>query len=109
MGAGVVVGANVVVSFAANAEVVLFAASACVTHRSRRMCRAMLASQCWLLPRSESGAAFAGRAHHAAAALLPPITSIYIGAGAAYTQQWAWAAPCAAPPCGVEPSFGELC
>jgi hypothetical protein len=35
------------------------------------------------LPRSESGAAFAGRAHHAAAALLPPIASIYIGAGAA--------------------------
>ena len=77
------------------------------------MCRAMLASQCWLLPRSESGAAFAGRAHHAAAALLPPITSIYIGAGAAYTQQWAWAAPCAQRRrnvCGVEQSglFGEL-
>ena len=39
------------------------------------------------LPRSESGAAFASRARHAAAALLPPIDSIYIGAGAAYTQQ----------------------
>ena len=35
------------------------------------------------LPRSESGAAFASRARHAAAALLPPIASIYIGAGAA--------------------------
>ena len=35
------------------------------------------------LPRSESGAAFASRARHAAAALLPPIVSIYIGAGAA--------------------------
>ena len=31
------------------------------------------------LPRSESGAAFASRARHAAAALLPPIASIYIG------------------------------
>ena len=56
MGAGVVVGANVVVSFAANAEVVLFAASACATHRSRMMCR---------------GAMLASRARHVAAVLLP--------------------------------------
>ena len=82
MGAGVVVGANVVVSFAANAEVVLFAAFACATHR-RRMCRsAMLASQCWGC-HAVNQAAFASRARHAAAALLPPIASIYIGAGAA--------------------------
>ena len=87
MGAGVVVGANVVVSFAANAEVVLFAASACATHRRKRMCRsAMLASQCWSAHAVKQGC-FASRARHAAAALLPPIDSIYIGAGAAYTQQ----------------------
>ena len=65
MGAGVVVGANV-----DGASVVLFAASA--THRRRKMCR---------------GAMLASRARHAAAARLPPIASIYIGAGAAYAQQ----------------------
>ena len=77
------------------------------------MCRsAMLASQCWGC-HAVNQAAFASRARHAAAALLPPIDSIYIGAGAAYTQQWAWAAPCAQRRrnvCGVEQSglFGEL-
>ena len=83
MGAGVVVGANVVVSFAANAEVVLFAASACATHRSRMMnlCRgAILARQCWSGCHAVNQGCFASRARHAAAALLPPIASIYIGA-----------------------------
>ena len=76
MGAGVVVGANV-----DGASVVLFAASA--THRSRRIRRgAMLASQCWSAHAVKQGC-FASRARHAAAALLPPIASIYVGAGAA--------------------------
>ena len=78
------------------------------------MCRgAMLASQCWSGCHAVNQAAFASRARHAATALLPPIASIYVGAGAAYTQQWAWAAPCAQRRrnvCGVEQSglFGEL-
>ena len=62
------------------------------------------ADQSVLLPRSESGAAFAGRARHAAAALLPPIASIYIGAGAAIRSNNELERLRSAPPCGVEPS-----
>ena len=61
------------------------------------------------LPRSESGAAFASRARHAAAALLPPIASIYIGAGAAlYAAIMSLERLRSAPPCGVEPSGSAI-
>ena len=76
------------------------------------MCRgAMLASQCWSGCHAVNQAAFASRARHAAAALLPPIASIYIGAGAAYAQLLLMSLERlrSAPPCGVEPSFGQLC
>ena len=60
------------------------------------------------LPRSESGAAFASRARHAAAALLPPIASIYIGAGAAIRSNNELERLRSAPPCGVEPSGSAI-